>query len=287
MAAERAAKLRRQLEHAERAERAWAAGAAGEARVAAILDSLQSKGWMSLHDVHWPGRPKANLDHVLVGPGGIMVVDAKNWSGNVHLRNGVLRQNGYSREREAAGVLEQAAAVAALLEPQHRRLVQSWLCMVGQPDLQGLTVGGARVQGINTLSEAVQALPAVLDPGTVGTIHQYLANLLGGTSSPLLTSAKIAAAPPDFLHASGPAASLARWRTARHPADDPRTIRPPAPLPANRSRKKKPGCFAVLFRLALIIFAMGIFLNVLSGLKPDAPVVPIPTPPVVTTAPGP
>lgn len=288
MAAERAAKLRRQLEHAERAERAWAAGAAGEARVAAILESLQAKGWMTLHDVHWPGRPKANLDHVLVGPGGVVVVDAKNWQGDVHLRNGILRQNGYSREREVAGVLEQGAAVAALLEPHHRRFVQAWLCMVGQPGVQGATASGARIQGIDTLCEALEAVPDVLDPSTVSAIHNYLSNLLAGTSSPpLLTTRQMPTGPPDFAHASGPAASLARWRTARDPADDPRTVRPSAPSGSRRARRNSLSCLGVLFRLALTIFALGIFLNVLSQLSPQAPRAPIPTPTVVSTLPVP
>lgn len=288
IAAERAAKLRRQLEYAERAERAWAAGAAGEARVAAILESLHAKGWMSLHDVHWPGRAKANLDHVLVGPGGVVVVDAKNWSGDVHLRSGILRQNGYSREREVAGVLEQGAAVAALLEPQHRRFVQSWLCMVGQPGLHGATSSGARVQGIDTLCEALESVPDVLDPGTVSAIHHYLSNVLAGTSiPPLLTTRQVPPSPPDFAHASGPATSLARWRTERDPADDPRTVLRAVPSRPKRSRRKSQSCLGVLFRLALILFALGLFLNVLSQLSPQPPRVPVPTPTVVSTLPVP
>lgn len=288
IAAERATKLRQQLDYAERAERAWAAGAAGEALVAAALDSLESQGWMALHDVHWPGRPKANLDHVLVGPGGVIVIDAKNWSGTVQLRNGVLRQNGYSREREVAGVLEQGAAVAALLEPHHRSIVQSWLCMVGQPSLQGITANGARVHGIDTLCGAVAATPPVLDPAMVGAIHHFLTNLLAGASSPaVLTTRDVPAGPPDFAHASGPAASLQRWRTARDPADDPRPVRPPAPIRPQPAGRRRPGCLAVLFRLALIIFILGVLLNVLAQLAPQPPRVPVPTPPAVTTLPVP
>lgn len=289
MAAERAARLRRQLEHAERAERAWAAGAAGEARVAGIVEALLTKGWMALHDVHWPGRPKANLDHVLVGPGGIIVIDAKNWSGDVHLRDGLLRQNGYSREREVSGVLEQGAAVAALLEPQHRRHVQSWLCMVGQPRLQGSTTSGVQVHGVDGLCASIENLPAVLDAGTVSIIHHYLTRLLTGASSPsLLTTGRLPLGPPDVGLSPGPAVSLARWKTARRdPADDPRTIQPPHLKRAKVRRRQGPGCFGVLFRLALIIFAIGVFLNVLSQLVPQTPSVPVPAPTVAATAPVP
>jgi nucleoside-diphosphate-sugar epimerase len=114
LAAERVRRLRRQLEQAERNARAWAMGSAGESLVEEEVQQLTSRGWLVLHDVHWPGRPKANLDHVLVGPGGVLVIDAKNWTGKVDLRDGVLRQNGYRRDREVAGVLQQSAALSAL-----------------------------------------------------------------------------------------------------------------------------------------------------------------------------
>jgi hypothetical protein len=288
LASERAAKLRRQLDYAERSERAWAAGAAGEARVAAILETLLSQGWMALHDVHWPGRPKANLDHVLIGPGGVIVVDAKNWSGDVQLRNGILHQNGYSRERVVAGVLQQAAAVAALLEPQHRRYVQAWLCMVGQPVLQGSTASGARIHGIDGLRKAVAVLPPVLDSNTIAAIHHYLTNLLAGSTSPsLLTTGNVPIASADFVHSSGPAASLAQWRTARGPADDPRTILPPVTTRPKPAGRRNPGCLGVLFRLALIIFALGVFSNVMSQLSPPPQQVPVPTPAIVSNLPAP
>ena len=105
----------------------------GSAATAAELSQLTLHGWFLLHDVHWPGRPLANLDHVLVGPGGVVVVDAKNWSGHVEVRAGVLTQNGYSRNPAVDGALGQAAAVAALLEAPHRHLVRSIICLTGQP----------------------------------------------------------------------------------------------------------------------------------------------------------
>lgn len=285
-ASERAARLRRELEQAERAERAWAAGAAGEARVAEILDSLRPDGWYALHDVHWPGRPKANLDHVLVGPGGIIVIDAKNWAGDVTIRNGILRQNGFSRERSAAGALEQCAVIAAVLEPQHRRLVQGWLCMVGQPAMPRMTVAGVEMVGLGSLGVALRSLPPVLDLATVGLISQHLASLLTGASSPpLLTTRRFPAAGRDSEPALGPAAALAqrRGRVTRDPADDPRTRRRP-PTRGRTGRKRRTGCFAVLFRLAMVIFALGIFLSLLP--QDERPSRQQPNPPTTFTQPA-
>ncbi len=50
----------------------------GERVVAELLDVLDGAGWCVLHDRYKPGS-KANLDHVVVGPPGVFVIDAKNW----------------------------------------------------------------------------------------------------------------------------------------------------------------------------------------------------------------
>jgi hypothetical protein len=71
----------------------WAAGAAGERRVADELASLR-EAWTVLHDrLLRPGLSEANLDHVVIGPGGLFLVDAKNWSGNVTAWQGGLYQH--------------------------------------------------------------------------------------------------------------------------------------------------------------------------------------------------
>ena len=50
----------------------------GERVVAELLDVLDGAGWCVLHDRYKPGST-ANLDHVVVGPPGVFVIDAKNW----------------------------------------------------------------------------------------------------------------------------------------------------------------------------------------------------------------
>jgi hypothetical protein len=281
IAAERVAKLRQQLEHAERVEHAWAKGAAGEARVGEVLDELGSKGWRALHDVHWPGRPKANLDHILVGPGGIIVIDAKSWSGNVQLRNGILRQNGYSRDRAASNVADQGAAVAALLEPQHRRLVQAWLCMVDQPDMDDRSANGVRIQGLATLVPALESLPEELDSATVQIVHNYLLGLLSGAvSPPLLTTKDWNAGPADLEAASAPAVALETWRSRQHAAPGPATSRR-----SRRASRKPTGCLALLLYLALAIFILGVLLNASPHAPRQAPAAPRPTPSLVVPVP--
>ena len=64
-------------------------GAAGEDATAQILSTLPPS-WTALHDVKWPGRRFANIDHIVVGPAGVFVVDSKNWSGRVTVNDGRL-----------------------------------------------------------------------------------------------------------------------------------------------------------------------------------------------------
>lgn len=110
---------RRQRERAERLQRSaalWERGAEGEQAVARALAALP-EGWIALHDLAWPGRPKANIDHVVIGPGGVFVVDAKNWSGRVEVRDQVLSQNGRRRESAVASAAAAALAVQAIVCP--------------------------------------------------------------------------------------------------------------------------------------------------------------------------
>ena len=178
LAAERVARLKRQLDQAERQTKSWDADAVGERIVADRLSQLIPHGWYVLHDVHWPGRPKANLDHVLVGPGGIVVVDAKYWTGEVRVSSGVLWQGRYSRTQSVEGSLAQCAAVASVLAPPHRRLVRPLICMAAQPDLFGVTSSDVAVAGADRVVAAVTALPAVMDQETVIGLYAHLGQML-------------------------------------------------------------------------------------------------------------
>ena len=81
-AAAQVQEAQRKLAEAQRRQAGWEAGAEGERRTAAVLAELATEGWQVLHDVHWPGRPFENIDHIVVGPAGVLVIDSKNWSGS-------------------------------------------------------------------------------------------------------------------------------------------------------------------------------------------------------------
>lgn len=63
----------------------WAAGAAGERATARALEGVEAEGYEVLHDVRLRGRPW-NLDHVLLGPAGVVIVESKQWRRPVTVR---------------------------------------------------------------------------------------------------------------------------------------------------------------------------------------------------------
>ncbi|MBE1515700.1 nuclease-related domain-containing protein [Nesterenkonia halotolerans] len=65
---------------------AWALGAEGERRIGARLDRVAWElGGLVLHDRKIPGS-RANIDHILVVPSGVWVIDAKKYTGKVEIR---------------------------------------------------------------------------------------------------------------------------------------------------------------------------------------------------------
>jgi hypothetical protein len=252
LAAERVARLKRQLDQAERSTKAWDAGAVGERVVAEKLSELVPRGWYVLHDVHWPGRPKANLDHVLVGPGGVVVVDSKNWTGEVRVASGVLWQGRFARTQAVEGALAQCAAVASVLAPPHRRLVRPLICMSAQPDLFGVTDSDVAVAGSQRVVGAIESLPAVLDQQTVVGLYAHLGQQLTHEQEPGITALRsvrpgTVVRPAGALPPAGPAArpredsrsgeGTGRSQSAaRHPAG--RALPPGGTKPGQPTRQR-------------------------------------------------
>ena len=69
---------------AQPGRRRVAAGSGGGARTARLLAPLERHGWAVLHDLVVPGS-RANLDHLVIGPGGVFVIDTKQYRGRLQL----------------------------------------------------------------------------------------------------------------------------------------------------------------------------------------------------------
>ena len=136
-AREVAQRQRAKAERLTRSATLWERGAEGEEATANALAQLPTGTWTVFHDVKWPGRRYANVDHIVVGPPGVFVIDSKNWSGQVAIEDGVLRQGGRSRESSVAAAAEAGLAVARLVPLLEPRRVHPVLCFVRDDELSG------------------------------------------------------------------------------------------------------------------------------------------------------
>lgn len=117
--------------------KAWKVGAEGEQRVAEVMAT--ATGVEVLHDRRVPGS-RANIDHIVVGPGGVFVVDAKKYTGAIEVRDlgGLFRLderlyvNGRDRTSVVDGVLGQIEVVRTALGDAFPGVeVRGVLCFIG------------------------------------------------------------------------------------------------------------------------------------------------------------
>ncbi len=83
-----------------------------EQELAEVLRPLHLLGWTVLEDRRWPGSKRANVDFILVGPGGVIVLDAKHWA-ELEIRNGVIFRGD---AREDAEVTKLSRLVDSIVE---------------------------------------------------------------------------------------------------------------------------------------------------------------------------
>ena len=153
--------------------RAWRLGAAGEQRTARLLDPLERHGWAVLHDLAIPGS-RANIDHLVIGPGGVFVIDSKQYRGRLQLDpTGRLWHGRYPlvptlhavsfEANQAAQILTDPDVVVVPIVAVHGVQVP-W----GKVVTQGVPVVSAR-----RLPSMLRTLPAVLGPERVAALaHQ-------------------------------------------------------------------------------------------------------------------
>ena len=107
--------LESELRRAYARQTGFEAAAFSEPRTALALRPLEDRGWRVFHDRRWPGSTRANVDHVVVGPPGVMVVDTKHWAGPVEVRNGRLCACDEDRHDAVEDLLRLVASVEELL----------------------------------------------------------------------------------------------------------------------------------------------------------------------------
>jgi hypothetical protein len=143
---------------------AWRRGATGERRTAHLLAPLQRQGWAVLHDLAIPGSA-ANIDHLVIGPGGVLAIDSKHYRGRLRLDADGMVWHGrhllVSALRRALWEADQADEVLGIADITVAAIVAVHGASIPWGALQadGVTVVPAR-----RLPDLLQALPPVLGP---------------------------------------------------------------------------------------------------------------------------
>jgi Nuclease-related domain len=146
---------------------AWQRGAAGERRTARLLDPLARYGWAVLHDLAIPGS-QANLDHLVIGPGGVFVIDSKQYRGRLQLdRSGRLWHGRFPLAPALRAVSFEADQVAQVLPDPGVAVVPIVAVHGAQIPWGKVVIDGVPVVPARPLPSMLRQLPAVLGPERV------------------------------------------------------------------------------------------------------------------------
>ncbi len=166
---------------------AWEKGAVGEEKLGALLDGLTSPQLGVLHDRRIP-KTRANIDHVVICPTGVVVIDAKRYRGRprLHSQGGIftprvekLMVGRRDCTKVVDGVHHQVELVRLALQggPHPEAVVRGVLCFI---DADWPLFGGSFViSGVDVLwpKKAAESLrrPGPLTDAAVTDIRDHLA----------------------------------------------------------------------------------------------------------------
>ena len=146
---------------------AWRQGAAGERRTARLLDQLERHGWAVLHDLAIPSS-RANLDHLVIGPGGVFVIDSNQYRGRLQLDPTGRLWHGRSPLAPTLQAVSFEADQAAQVLPDPGVAVVPIVAVHGAQVPWGKVVtDGVPVLPARRLPSLLRGLPAVLGPERV------------------------------------------------------------------------------------------------------------------------
>ncbi len=165
--------------------KAWSVGAEGERKVSEMLASIAGNLLRVLHDRRIPGT-RANIDHLVVSPTGVFVVDAKRYRNArpaLRVEGGLLRPRaefltvgGRDRTTLVAGIQKQIDLVRNALTGLPEVPVRGVLCFV---DADWPLIGATfTVNGVSVMSpkklKALLAEPGPLDEEQIADAQWHL-----------------------------------------------------------------------------------------------------------------
>jgi hypothetical protein len=152
---------------------AWRRGWAGERRTARLLGPLERQGWAVLHDLAVP-HSQAKIDHLVIGPGGVFVIDSKQYRSRLQLDpSGRLWHGRYPLAPTLQAVSFEADQAAQVLPDPGMAVVPVVAVHGAQVPWGRIVVHGVPVVSAGRLPSMLCALPAVLGPERVAALADH------------------------------------------------------------------------------------------------------------------
>jgi hypothetical protein len=151
-------------------------GCLGERQVCRVLGGLAFQGFRHVDDRRWPGSESANVDHVVVGPTGVFLIDSKFWSGRLEVVGTSLTQNSRPREQRLAGLVSLADAVDRHLVASgygHLRCVPT-ICFSDAPLGVQPSLGRVMLTDLASLQDRLADRPPILTDDQAASIWSTL-----------------------------------------------------------------------------------------------------------------
>jgi hypothetical protein len=154
----------------------WARGCVGEAAVCRVLGGLGFAGYRHIDDRRWPGSTNANVDHVVVGPTGVFIVDAKNWTGALSVRGHSIYQNDRCRDDNVVRLSRLAVAVDEFLATTRHPILRSVpvICFAGSAPVDQPALGRVLLSDVTSIRDVLTRRSRTLDRAAIDEIFEFL-----------------------------------------------------------------------------------------------------------------
>lgn len=152
--------------------RSWEKGAEGEEIVGKKLAKLSRARWMPLHDRPL-GETGRNVDHLVVGHGGVFTINTKNLGGKVVVKGNAFLVNGFPNNEHVHAARNEAALVGERLSiAVGERLQVTPVLVVLTPSLDVVRQPeGVVVLGGADVPRWFEEQPDVLDAGAASRVY--------------------------------------------------------------------------------------------------------------------
>jgi Nuclease-related domain len=122
---------------------------AGTRSIEAVLAELPSDGWRVLHDIAVPGQRRTTIDHVVIGPPGVYVIN-------------LMEPDARGGDKRLEQVSEAARALRGLTSITSGDDVRPVLCLLTESPVDGWS-HGVVVGSLSTIVELLSGRRGVLD----------------------------------------------------------------------------------------------------------------------------